>query len=91
MTKRTVPHPTKGGKVDAEVVSIKKIEGDSPIIVWLDDGSVLRLKIDVVDAVRIPDAWDADGNPLYTLRSGNIMAVLEAPVELMKPQEYGSQ
>lgn len=84
LANRTVRHPTKGGMVEAEVVEIDEISGDKPIIIRLTDGAVLRMRIDIVEAVRFDDAWDAEGNPLYTLRSGNIMTVLEMPAHLKK-------
>ena len=52
--------------------------------VVLSDGSTLRVKPNVVSVIRVPDQWDADGNPLYAIRSNIIMTVASAPAELKK-------
>ena len=83
MTKRMVQSPTTGKMVEATVVEIEEIV-DRPIVIKLSDGTVLRMRVDVVDVVRFEKEWDRDGHPLYNVRSGNIMAVLESPVNLKK-------
>ena len=82
--KRRVPHPTTGDMVDATVVGFEK-EGNVSFLLKLSDGSECRVTLDVVDVVRIPGSWDPDGHPLYHIRFGTVMAVLESPDELKKP------
>ena len=81
MAKRTVRDPRTGDPVEGEVVKVKSVD-DPPIIVTLEDGSVLRLRMDIYEAVRIPDGYDADGSPLYQLRHSGMLSVVQAPPEL---------
>ena len=39
----------------------------------LEDGTLIRIKPVVVEAVRVEGKWDNEGNPLYVLRSANVM------------------
>ena len=84
MTTRRIKNLNTGEMTDATVVDIESID-DRPVIITLADGSVLRLKIDVVEIVHIDGEWDRDGNPCYQIKSGNIVAVLESPDHLKKP------
>ena len=49
----------------------------------LSDGSVLRTKAVVTEVFRLVDEYDADGNPVYVLRSGGVL-VVNAPDSLRK-------
>ncbi len=49
----------------------------------LVDGSLVKMKIVVTDVFRIDDLYDADGNPVYYVKSTNIVSV-NAPEELKK-------
>lgn len=42
----------------------------------LDDGTVLRMKIVVTDVYRIEGQYDRDGNPIYQVKSTNVVTVL---------------
>ncbi len=83
MATRKLKSPITGKPVDATIVDIDEIK-DSPTIISLSDGSVLRLRLDVIEVARFEGEWDQDGHPSYSVRSGNILAVLEAPEELMR-------
>lgn len=39
------------------------------------DGTVLRLKLVVTEVLRMIDRYDAEGNPMYVVRSSNVMVV----------------
>lgn len=80
MATRELRSPT-GEVVEATVVPIKEIQ-DPPIIITLEDGSVIRLKVDVIEVCRADNLWDADGHPYYNVRSGNLLAVLESSPDL---------
>jgi hypothetical protein len=41
----------------------------------LHDGSVLRLKSVVTEILKIEDKFDAEGNPVYMLKSTNIVSI----------------
>jgi SAM-dependent MidA family methyltransferase len=42
---------------------------------FVDDGTLLRVKLIATEAFRVVDRHDADGNPLYVLRTHNVMTV----------------
>ena len=84
MATRRTKNPNTGEAVEATVVDIESID-DRPVIIKLVDESVLRLKIDVIEIVRFDGEWDREGNPLYQIKSGTVMAILESPDHLKKP------
>jgi hypothetical protein len=49
----------------------------------LEDGSTLRMKTVVSDVVRIPDEYDNENNPIYVVKSTN-MVVANSPDHLKK-------
>ena len=49
----------------------------------LEDGTTIRLKAVVTDVVRLNGEYDQEGNPVYVVKSGNMM-VVKAPDELKK-------
>ena len=83
MATRRIRSPKSGKMVDAEVVEITEIS-DRPIVMTLADGTTLRLKTDVIEVVRFNGEWDPEGNPLYNVKSGSLMVVLESPENLRK-------
>jgi hypothetical protein len=44
----------------------------------LQDGSVVRLKAVATEIWRILDEFDQDGNPVYVVKSGNMINVIGA-------------
>ena len=83
MAQRKLPSPTTGKVVECEVIDIVNLY-DPPIRIVLKDGSTLRLRVDVVEVTRFDGEWDRDGNPMYNVRSANIMAILESPDHLKR-------
>ena len=51
--------------------------------VKLADGTTLKTKMVALEAVRLDNQWDAEGNPVYHLKSQNIV-VADAPLHLKK-------
>ena len=45
----------------------------------LEDGTVIRAKVTVLSATRIDEELDEDGNPLYAIKSQNVVNVIKAP------------
>lgn len=39
----------------------------------LDDGTIMKLKSVATDIVRLLDAYTNDGDPVYVIKSGNIV------------------
>lgn len=64
-----------GGKmVDAYPVAIVS-EQEFWNTYGLEDGSIVRIKLVAQEILRVEGMWDADGNPVYVVRSTNVTAV----------------
>ena len=53
-------------------------------VVRLEDGTTLRTKLSVLEAVRIDGRWDKEDNPLYVVKQQNIVAIVESPENLKR-------
>ena len=76
--KRKLRNPASGDMEDASVVDIVNVES-SPIVVSLADGARLRVALDVFEAARFQSGTDGYGNPLYHLRWGSSIVVVDGP------------
>ena len=76
--------PYKGREVEAEDVSFSVVNED-----WnryqLHDGTEIRMRLIVRDVVKIPGEFDNEGNPVYIVKSGNVV-VVKAPTNLRRPE-----
>lgn len=52
----------------------------------LADGSVLRLKPQVIRVIRANGKYDPEGNPLYVVQGGQMMVVTSVPAHLKQPR-----
>ncbi len=72
----------QGRQVDGLEVRFKGIHEE-----WneydLEDGSTIRMKAVVSDIMRLTGEFDPEGNPIYLVKSANMM-VVKAPDELKK-------
>lgn len=81
--KRTkVPLPN-GQTADGLEVTIKETT-ERWSEVTLEDGATLRLKPNVLSVVRIDGQYDPEGNPLYVLKSNQVMMVANVPAHLRR-------
>jgi hypothetical protein len=71
------------GQVDGYVVNVSE-SNERWSEITLEDGTVLRTKQVVLNALRLDGRWDPDGNPLYTLKINPVMAIVSAPDHLRK-------
>lgn len=78
---RKLRSPVTGTFIEAPIVPIRSIKNE-PIIIELEDGSLLRFKVDIVEILRIPTLRDQEGHPVYNVRNVNSMSVLDSPLEL---------
>ena len=62
----------QGEKVQADPVDLMT-ENETWNEYTLSDGTVLRMKTVVTEVVKIRGKTDADGKPIYVVRSGNIV------------------
>ena len=86
MATRLVPHPVSHEMVEAEVVDIVEIS-ERPTIITLVDGTVIRLKVDVVEVTRFEGEYDGEGNPLYNVKNGILLNILDAPEHLKSTEQ----
>lgn len=77
MVERKMQHPTTGEMHDVEMVEIEEII-EKPMKIRLADGTILRIKVDVVEVAKFKGERGLDGNPIYNVRSGTIITVLES-------------
>lgn len=71
-----------GRTVDGEVIPVdESTERWSNIV--LTDGTTIRLKPVVTDVIRLAGVFDAEGQPVYVVKSTNVMTVA-APATLLK-------
>lgn len=70
-----------GETIETKIIEIKEIS-ESPIIIKLSDGTVLRFRVDIAEVCRYDKERDAEGVPLYHVKSGNVVMVLECPADI---------
>lgn len=75
-TQRKIRNPHTGEVVDATVVEIESVDS-KPILIRLADGALIRLVVDVGEVAVLADIQDPEGNPVYNVRTGNVMMLLE--------------
>jgi hypothetical protein len=52
--------------------------------VKLEDGTVIRLKVSMISAVRVPGQYDHIGNPMYVMNMTPTIAIFSVPDNLRK-------
>ena len=71
-----------GNEVDAEEIVISQASEH-----WneylMEDGTAIRMKLVAVKAIRLVDQYDQSGNPIYFVKSTNIVSV-KSPESLKK-------
>ena len=77
MAERKMKHPQQGEMHDVEMVEIEEII-EKPMKIRLADGTLLRIKVDVVEVSKFKGERGPDGHPIYNVRSGTIITVLES-------------
>lgn len=77
MVERKMKHPTTGEMHDVEIVEIEEII-EKPMKIKLADGTILRIRVDVVEVAKFKGERALDGHPIYNVRSGTIISVLES-------------
>ena len=75
---RRLKHPQTGDTIEAFVVPIEN-EKNEPLLIRLADGALIRIKVDIAEVSCAPDVLDNDGNPMYYVKSGSMMTILEPP------------
>jgi hypothetical protein len=82
-TKRQIPMPPDNKLVDAwEVPIATSTERWSEF--ELEDGSVIRAKVNAVGFIRIENQYDPDGNPIYAMLAQNVHVIGSVPDKLKR-------
>ena len=71
-----------GREVTGELMPVQQTQ-ESWSQYLLADGSIVKMKIVVTDIYRIGDEYDAEGNPVYFVKSTNVVSI-NAPEELRR-------
>lgn len=76
----------QGEEVEGLEVRFKSVRED-----WneydLEDGSTIRVKLVVSDVIRLNDKYDQEDNPIYVVKSGN-MVIVKSPDHLKKKTQF---
>lgn len=74
-TRRKVRVGPDGPEKDAERVDIQQANE-----YWneylLADGSIIKLKVVATEVWRVENEYDADGNPVYLVKSQNVLNII---------------
>ncbi len=81
-TRRKIQFPPGAPPKEAELVPVNTSNENWNEYI-LQDGSVIRLKAVATEIWRILDEYDQDGNPVYFVKSGNMITVI-APENLRR-------
>jgi hypothetical protein len=52
--------------------------------VTLEDGTVLRVKPNVMSAIRVDGQYDAEGNPVYAVKGSQVVMIASTPSNLRR-------
>jgi len=79
---RTIKVPFEGKIVEGVDLDFKTLKEE-----WneyqVTDGSIIRMKVVVTNIARVTDKYDNVGNPIYVVKSSNVLTV-SAPEKLKK-------
>ena len=81
--RKKVQAPPGGDLVEGTVVDVVE-STDRFSMVKLVDGTTIKTKMNVIEAVRIDGKWDNEGNPQYVVKSQNMVVIVESPKNLMR-------
>lgn len=83
MPEKKMKIPLFGHEVEAIEVPIQKsIESHNDY--ELADGSTIRLKVVATSVLRLVGQYNPDGDPIYLVKSGQVVTVVEAPDNLRR-------
>ena len=80
---RLVDDPENPGR-QVEAVNIPIKTAEEPFTrIRLTDGTTLTMRMTIVEALRLNDRWNKDGQPIYTVTCSGSMSIASPP-ELLK-------
>jgi hypothetical protein len=78
------PYPTPQSPVrDGSEVQVKE-SNERWSEVTLEDGTILRLKPNVLEAIRVDGEYDQEGNPAYAVKTALMITIISTPAHLRK-------
>ncbi len=63
-----------GHQVDATLIDVNQTS-ERWNEYFLEDGSVLKMKLVLTKVYRVDEQYDGDGNPVYVMQSTNVTAI----------------
>lgn len=60
-------------------------------IIRLEDGTVLKTKLSPIEVLRVDGSWDDEGNPMYVLKSHNVVTVAETLLSQISKNNFKEQ
>ena len=82
-------YPPLGGEVECDVVPVTSTQGEISTA-SLEDGTVIKYKPTVLEAFRVRDRHDKNGEPYYGFNITNVIVSIEIPSNL-KQQKQADQ
>jgi len=71
---------------DVDVVEVSITERkETPSQYELEDGSTIRFSAVATVVYRVEGQWDADGSPIYLVKTGQSVTVVNAPEKVRRP------
>ena len=83
MAEKKIKLPIGSVELDATEVSITE-RNEAVNEYRLEDGSVIRVVNVVTQIIRLDGSFDNDGNPIYVVRTGNVVTTISAPQNLRR-------
>lgn len=75
----------QGDQIEVEIIPVNASQ-EAAATYLLADGTTLSMRTVVVQVLRVPGQYDAEGNPAYVVKSQNIV-VAQSPDNVRKPIE----
>lgn len=76
----------QGAQVDAETVAVESFDEHANRYT-LEDGTELMMRTVIAEVARISGEYDDVGNPIYSVRSQNLVVVHSATDEVRRPPD----
>ena len=74
-----------GRDVEGVVVAVEEtVERASEV--KLEDGTILRARLSVDEAIRLDDQYDNEGNPVYVIKSATLISIVHVDEELKRTE-----
>lgn len=87
-------------KVKVNIANVGQLDGTRVSIqesterwseMTLEDGTVLRVKPAIVSVIRVDNRFDPEGNPMYAVQGGHMLAIKSVPDHLKRDATKGGK